>query len=294
MNSRTKNANSNKNALKTGAYSRDTLLPWESAAEFETHRADIFDDLQPTGKIQHSIASDIADNRWLRERQRRTTAIATLRHSFGRELEESGVSSWKEVLSFLSEREIEHRKLLRSMDESMEKIAATVEDYIKASEASDELEKYVRKILKGFEENGALLDLIATAVDDERDFFLEYSPKRLEQRIHLENALDAQYDKLRARFVIEKEARIVRDKMRKSEETADSSPSEQTVPKRDKRNVDEPVVSKVAADEPASEDELSDERPGLEDPDDETPSLTHRRGGAQKRETLRATKVALR
>ena len=82
------------NALKTGMYAREVLLPWESVAEFEAFRADIFNDYQPKGPIEKSIVANIVENRWLRERLLRTTAIATHRHAFGLALEES----WRKIL----------------------------------------------------------------------------------------------------------------------------------------------------------------------------------------------------
>lgn len=201
-----------KNALKTGVYSRDTLLPWEEEAEYEEHRTEIFDDYLPVGKIQSGIVGNMADNRWLRERLRRSTAIATRQHSYGRELEQSGVRSWQEAQKFLSEREDEHRKLFRNIDESMRQITIMLEDLSEESEDA-EIVKYAKRIRKGFQDNGTLLDEIARALNDEREFFQEYSPKKLQKRILLENALDAQFDKMRARLIIEIEARIVREKM---------------------------------------------------------------------------------
>jgi hypothetical protein len=44
-------------------------------------------------------------------------------------------------------------------------------------------------------------------LDEEADFFREYAPKQLSQRVNLENALDAQFDKLMARLTILREAR---------------------------------------------------------------------------------------
>ena len=119
-----------KNALRTGAYSRDTLLPWENAADYEKHRADILVDLQPEGKIQIGIASDYAENRWIRERTRHMTAVATRRHPFGEALEKSGARSWQDVLEIVRKRGNEDRKLLQSIAERMRQFTQTVQDMI--------------------------------------------------------------------------------------------------------------------------------------------------------------------
>ena len=76
--------------------------------------------------------------------------------------------------------------------------------------------------------------------DQVKEFFQEYSPKRLHQRILLENALDAQYAKMRASFLIEQERC-------KNQQTA-NSPVEQL-----HDNVGE-AVSTVPLAEPSSDD----------------------------------------
>jgi hypothetical protein len=80
--------------------------------------------------------------------------------------------------------------------------------------STDLVEKYLRKILKVCVENCDHLVRIEAAIDEEKAFFSEYSPKLLERRIGLENALDAQFDKMNARLVIAKEASLMRDKVR--------------------------------------------------------------------------------
>jgi hypothetical protein len=107
------------NALKSGAYARgDTILPWESAAEFETLRAEIFDDLQPQRKLERDTASNIVENSWQRERLRRTTAIATHRHAFGRKLEESGAESWPDALEVVRRHDVERHDALQRIAQS--------------------------------------------------------------------------------------------------------------------------------------------------------------------------------
>ena len=62
---------SHMNALTLGQYARsDTLLPWEDAEDYEKLRRAIFADLQPQGALEEEIASNIAENRWLRTRLR--------------------------------------------------------------------------------------------------------------------------------------------------------------------------------------------------------------------------------
>ena len=83
------------------------------------------------------------------------------------------------------------------------------------------------------------------ALDQENDFFREYSLAHIERRIQ-ENGLDAQFDKRRGRLVIEQEPRIRREKLL---DNTGSSPG--PVPSRD--SIDEAAVSKMTVNEPQSE-----------------------------------------
>jgi hypothetical protein len=207
------------NALKSGAYARgDTILPWESAAEFETLRAEIFDDLQPQRKLERDTASNIVENRWQRERLRRTTAIATHRHAFGRKLEESGAESWPDALEVVRRRDVERHDALQRIAQSACKTAEAATNW--TSEVSDAVEELAREVVTACEATVQDLAQLEVALDEEREFFREYSPKQLDRRVRLENSLDAQLDKLLGRFVALQEARILRDKLRQPEKTA--------------------------------------------------------------------------
>jgi hypothetical protein len=242
---KTKNTNGSKlNALRTGAYSREILLPWENAAEYEKHCAEVFEDVQAKGKIQIGIATDLAENRWLRERQRRTTAIGTRRHRYSDVL--NGARSWQDVLLIVSKRPIENGKTLQSIVGSMEQIIALIKRFAQESETTDQILKDLRKIIEQHREIYESLARIEAAGNTETAFFSEYAPKLLERRIGLENALDAQYDKISARLVIAKEA----TRMREEEQ---------------QQNVEPAAVAKVMADESETDDDVI---LGSFDPDD--------------------------
>ncbi len=212
------------NALKTGAYARDVLLPWESVAAFDKLRADIINDSRPQGAIENSIVTSLVENRWQRERLRQTTAIAMHRHPFGRALEESAPKSWQDALSTVREGNIEHNKTLAKVATSIDQIVTMALHLKKRGEAceSGQVEKLVQKMVEGCHSAIKVLSRIETALDEEREFFEEYSLRHLEQRLRLECSLDAQFDKLCARLVIAQEARIL--KLRKIQESPGASP----------------------------------------------------------------------
>jgi hypothetical protein len=98
----------------------------------------------------------------------------------------------------------------------------------------------------------------------------------LRQRIQLENALDAQLDKSLGRLQIVREARLVRDKLRQSQEVSvGNSPSVQSPAKHDQQ-VGPAVVAKLSDDDDdddGSIDDLTVE--DLADETDSKPTILH-------------------
>jgi hypothetical protein len=115
-----------------------------------------------------------------------------------------------------------------------------------SSASSDELEERVRQIAADCNKICKAVEGIETALDMEREFFLEYLPAHLEQRLRIEKSLDAQFDKLCAQLLIAQEARIIREKLQQA--TGNS----QTVQSHD--NAEEAVIiTKQAVKEPQTE-----------------------------------------
>ena len=65
-----------------------------------------------------------------------------------------------------------------------------------------------------------VLTLMEAALDQQDQFFREYSPRELDRRIWLENATDAQFDKMLARLDRLQAARAWREKSSKSNDPA--------------------------------------------------------------------------
>jgi hypothetical protein len=115
-----------------------------------------------------------------------------------------------------------------------------------SSESSDGLEEGVRAIVAECSKVSQAVEHIKIALDMEREFFLEYLPAHLEQRLRIEKSLDAQFDKLCAQLLIAQEARIIREKLQQA--TGNS----QTVQSHD--NAEEAVIiTKQAVKEPQTE-----------------------------------------
>ena len=232
------------NALKTGMYAREVLLPWEAVAELEALCAGIFNDHQPKGTSEESTVTDMVENRWRRRRLRRTTAIATHRHPFGRAMEESGAKSWPEALSVAREHNLKRDEALASLAASTDQLAEAAVELKQKSESSGELEKLARRTANGCIKTYKELARVENAMDAEREFFAEYLPQNLEQLLRIENLLDAQFDKLLGRLERMQEARILRETLRNNQK-----------PSRLEDNVHQAVVSNGAATEPQPERE---------------------------------------
>jgi hypothetical protein len=251
------------NALKTGAFAREVLLPWESRAEFEEHRADIFADLRPKGKIQTGLVDNIVENRFLRERQRRTTAIATQRHPFGRALEESGARSWQDALAVVKNRGDKHQETLQRIASKLDQLAEASQQAVEVPEHDRETRAACKKIAKACEAMFELLADIKGHLDDEKNFFAQYSPKHLQQRIQLENALDAQFDKMMGRLEVQ-QARIAPQEMSVGNSLLAQSPA-----KHDQQ-IDPAIVARL----PDGEDDRSIDDLTVEDLANETDSMS--------------------
>jgi hypothetical protein len=245
------------NALKTGTYARESILPWEDPAEYEKLRAEFFNDKRPRSKSAQLIVQNMVENRWLRERMRKTTALATHRHAFGEALEEAGVTNWREALTILRDHNVTQENTLQSIAQSESELAKAAAGWSQRAEASDELTKIAKKIVKCVGKSYAHLSRMLMVLDAQREFLLEYSPKHLERRIRLENLLDAQYRKLHADLVIDQEAELVRDKLRKTGGGTDDAPGTPDNPPGPPGDVDKDVAPAGSETEPASgEDEL--------------------------------------
>src|SRR5271163_763486 len=57
-------------AFKHGAYSAVTILPGESAAEFEKLHEELIAELAPSGALEHNIVATIAQLVWRRQNLR--------------------------------------------------------------------------------------------------------------------------------------------------------------------------------------------------------------------------------
>ncbi len=101
-----------KNALKHGAYSREIVLPWESAEEFDAMLQANREDLNPEGAMQESCVEQITQLQWLKRRVILIDKISTLTDPFTEELVRLQESEGVGIEQFIREaREIPSGKM---------------------------------------------------------------------------------------------------------------------------------------------------------------------------------------
>ncbi len=80
-----KDTTSSQNAVRTGAYARGHLLPWEDPAEYERLRREIVDHFRPANAIERIHVAALVENLWLGQRLQRSTAVGAHRHALDEE-----------------------------------------------------------------------------------------------------------------------------------------------------------------------------------------------------------------
>jgi HPt (histidine-containing phosphotransfer) domain-containing protein len=219
------------NALTTGAYAAGRL-PWESQEAFDRHHAEFADLYQPVGYPLRCLVRDIANNRWRRRRTDLMTAVAMHRDEFGQALMESGAKSWQEVKTFLHQSDVATKETFNGIVTSMVRVIE-IGGEIKESHNFDEVTKLVHEMAGSCANSCERLVDIDAKLDRECKFFDQYLPERLEQITRLQNALDAQNDKMHARFQVMQEALLRREAAAVSvsfDKSADQEAAEQDSP----------------------------------------------------------------
>jgi hypothetical protein len=198
------------NAVTTGVYATGPL-PWESGEEFKRHCDEFLNFYKPVGYIERSVVLDMALNRWRRQRTRLMTSVAINRHGFGRALMKSAAQTWEEVETFLRGSNVENKQTLEGMRESIAQLLETGTQLKQKCFDTDEILKFMQELADTCTNSYELLESIYSKLDLEREFFDRYMPKNLEETVRVENALDAQFDKLHSRLQVYQEARLRRE-----------------------------------------------------------------------------------
>jgi hypothetical protein len=236
------------NAVKSGAYARHILLPGDDPAELDEFKSAFFADFQPRGFVQEMPAADIVANRWLRRRARLLTSVGIWRHPYGRLLADARVGSEIELFDLVGEYNAKKHKKLDRMAESLASIAQTARGWKDLPDNIDTLERLAENVVDACLKIAGTLERLEKAIDQEREFFREYSPKEMQKQIKLENASDAQYDKRRARLLIEQEAQAIREKLQQEQPAIDSRPE-------DAAPSDQKSTPKALLDDPARDED---------------------------------------
>jgi len=209
----------NSTPSEPGAYSAGRL-PWESQEAYDKHCAAFVNLYQPAGYIEHDLLRDMAANRWQRKRSNYMTAVAMHRHEFGQALVESGAKSWQEVRTFVCQSDIANKETLERIAASMVRAIELGVQIKEKSYNSDEVSKVVHEMADTWNNTYTLLEGVDRKLDLDREFFEHYMPEKLEQIIRVQNARDAQFDKMHSRLQVIQEARLRREALSLSKQQA--------------------------------------------------------------------------
>jgi hypothetical protein len=186
-------------------------LPWESEEQYKKHCAEFVKVKRPVGDIEYDTVIDMALNRWRRKRIKLMANVAANRHGFGRALMESKMQSWQEIGTFLHDSNIENKQTFDSIVASLVQAIEIGGQLKQKTFDSDEVSRVVQEIADTCTNCCELLESINNKLDLEREFFDQYMPKNLEEIVRVENALDAQFDKICSRLQVMQESRLRRD-----------------------------------------------------------------------------------
>jgi hypothetical protein len=207
------------NAVKSGAYAAG-LLPLESMKAYQKHCAAFRNSYEAVGYIERGLVRDMARNRWQRRRTKLMVAIAMYRHPFGRTLMECGAQSWQEVASLVRKSNTRTRETLESIGASMLQLVELGGQIKQETLDSEVVSECLHKIADSCSNSFELLEDIRNKLDQEREFFEQYMPQKLEQIVRVDNALDAQFEKMHFRLQVVQEARLRRDQLLLSNQQA--------------------------------------------------------------------------
>lgn len=121
---------------------------------------------------------------------------------------------WGEVLArspkFLRQSDVANKQTINDIAKSMDQLVE-IGVQLEKSYNSDEVTKFVHELADTCINSVKLLEDIDAKLDRERKFFEQYLPDKLEQITRLENAQDAQFDKMLGRLQAIQEGRLRRE-----------------------------------------------------------------------------------
>ena len=125
-------------------------------------------------------------------------------------LEESGPKSWSDALEIVRQHHIDHHKSLERIANSTQKAAQCAANWTTSKQSKN----WPRKLSRNARRLSTSLTRIKLALDEEADFFREYSPKQLEEACQARKRLRCAVRQVNDDLTILREACILRDKLR--------------------------------------------------------------------------------
>lgn len=224
-----------KNALTHGIYAEDLVLEWESADDLITLRNDLWEELQPEGRLEEETLLGVVNLTWFKRRVMRTEALGFRRDPFAIEAARSNPKDFDDLAQVVMTASSGEEGLLSAAKESFDALKGAIETvreintaclpghaqdgpakeaFNAAQEAQmgvKTVEKFLLMALGSLEKHGKGAKASGPSVYEKA-----YSHEHLEKTIRIEAALDARIDKQLARLVNLKEYKRLRKETSKA------------------------------------------------------------------------------
>ena len=232
------------NALTHGIYAEDLILEWESEGDLMKVRDEVWEELQPEGRLEEETVLGIVHLTWLKRRVMRTAELGFRRDPFAVAVSASSPKNLDDLV-----------QLIASTAGEKEKLSGACKDSIVALKAAaDKITEINMECVKGYNQPGPAKEAFEAAqkahssMEFVEKFFNEqvfermlaveeaakasggnvsvyekaYSYEHLEKALRLQAALGARLDKELARLVNLKEFKRVRKEISLTEHKARS------------------------------------------------------------------------
>jgi hypothetical protein len=212
MNEIVKKGQGNRNALTHGIFSRDLLLPWDSAPHFERLHEDLRAEFLPQGRAEDEIVLDLACLHWQKHTLWRMRPLAVLKDPFTQDILQTERKSWSGIRKRLRAAAKSEKTLLGTVEAQCAKMFGKIKRFRKEMEATSDreavklIEDKINALMRVVSDHVLpLLEKLKQGPTAEQAFDNAYAVDDLEKIVRLEAALDTRISKVLARLVALKE-----------------------------------------------------------------------------------------
>jgi hypothetical protein len=222
------NSNSSKNAVSHGAYSREVVLPWENAQDFNNLHEDLQNEYFPNGRSEEEAVLELAELHWRKRRLNVGSRLAFLRDRDISGLTEAGRNNgWEGIADYFAktlDNNESTRETMRSLNKSLREVVvashgvatkhmermlapdrANQEGKESAAAEFENVNLLINEMKAGVSVIGAQLRALESFGLDERVCERAYRPEVMERELKILAEIDKRIEKTITRLVVLKD-----------------------------------------------------------------------------------------